>query len=61
MTVSELLDEYLKYYKAKHKRYTFITKRTKNKRIKNKAIQQASFALRMTENMEEVIRMRRSD
>ncbi|MEY9866388.1 hypothetical protein ABIE66_001767 [Peribacillus sp. B2I2] len=61
MTVSECLDHWLISYIKKNKRYTFMMNRTKNKRIKNKAIQKASLALIMKGHMEEIIMMSRSE
>jgi hypothetical protein len=61
MTISECLDKWLKSYIKKHKRYIFIMNRTKNKRVKNKATQQASLSLVMIGHMKDIIQMRRNE
>lgn len=55
MTVPELLNKWLQGNESKLKRCNFIIKRTKNKRIKKKAIYQAALAKRMIVSVNEII------
>ncbi|WP_368657642.1 hypothetical protein AB3Z07_21255 [Metabacillus halosaccharovorans] len=59
MTIEQYLDMYLEYYKRKHKRLTFLLKRTKNKRIKKKIEFNLKVASRMVDTWKEIIDMRR--
>lgn len=59
MTIPDLLNKWLKGNECNLKRYNFIVKRTKNKRIKKKAIYRAALAKHMVASINEIIEARK--
>ena len=59
MTIEQFLDIKIEMHKRKHKRYSFILKRTKRKRIKEKAELNIRIAVGMINNIEDIKAMRR--